>query len=128
MGLKKKDIGKSKNKIMKWAKEGTKRVVSCQDPPSGLTSPFSVSQLFYNIVSCRKMIITQMILVHRNADRLCLAGVQLIIACAQCLCLFVSSLPHPFIAYTCVALNSWPFVHLFCSLCKTWEMQKYIRI
>lgn len=68
-----------RNKPLQWAegRVGGGGLVSCVDHLSGLTLPFSVFQLFYNILSCRKMIIVQMTLVHRNLDYLGLAGMQL---------------------------------------------------
>ena len=78
-----------------------KRLISCLDHLSGLTLSFCVFELCHNIVSCRKLIIVQVTLVHRNVDYLCLVGMQLITALCtdQCLHLWVWSLQHSFIAY-----------------------------
>lgn len=87
-------------------KRGEKRLVSCLDHVSGLTLPFSVFELFYNILSCRKLVIVQMTLVHRNVHYLGLAGMQLITALCtdHCLHLWVRSLQHSFIVYKHMAL------------------------
>lgn len=100
----KKDVGKAKEYYFKMSKR-EKQIVFL-DHLSGFTLPFSVSELFYNTVSCRKLIIMQSILVYRNADYSCLAGMQLITALFidQFLHLFVSSLQHSFITHKHVAL------------------------
>lgn len=88
-------LGQEKlGKSLKWAYKDC--WVFCLAHFSRTSAPFVVFELFFNCLNCRKLVTMQMILVHRNANELCLAEMQLIVSLwLRTLLVFIcNSRPH----------------------------------